>query len=310
MTVAADRSAAVLCAARRAVAGRRVLQTVLFLGGLLALGFLYGGQAHAAQSPAVGINVGAGAGTEVSAETEARDSIDVSVTLPSAPAPAASSSDAASAPAEELQRATTDAVDSVRKVTTAATRPVEQAVTEPVTDIVRHVAEPLTEPLTRALDKVIPVPLPQPGDGDIEQEHTLRLHIDRSADGSADRTAANSPGKSADRAADSGHPVRMTTGPGLQHRVAGHEYAYDRQRAVTRNTQSAPAQAPTKPIKPCDSTHGTLQQSSETHTQRKGDQAAAMFAHSTPYALVSGAGCAATEPPTRERARDILEFPG
>ncbi|MFE3905805.1 hypothetical protein ACFXPY_37470 [Streptomyces sp. NPDC059153] len=75
MTTAAVRSATDP-RPRRGPVGRRALQVVLFLGGLLALGLLFGTRAHAAQQPALSLP-GTGATITRAADTEAESEAEV-----------------------------------------------------------------------------------------------------------------------------------------------------------------------------------------------------------------------------------------
>ncbi|MEU4494476.1 hypothetical protein AB0F96_13740 [Streptomyces sp. NPDC023998] len=290
MTAAAARSAAALCVLRRAVAGRRVLQVMLFLGGLLTVGFLYGGQAHATGLPDP---ASADAGTSAAQPD-------------------------LSAPARELRRVAQDSVDSTKSTKAAdgtpSVLPVPSGreVAEPVTDtgrgVVRTVVRSLTEPVTGALTGTpgghLPVPLPTPGGG-VGPGLTPQLPLERPVDESPDGfTAKNPAGKS-----DSARPscaLAVMVGP-----VGGYDSGLGRGRAEAAGKQPASAPAPAQvPGSPCNSTPGALQQSTETHTPRTGDQHAAVSAYGRPVALGSGAVRAAADAPTRERPRDILEFPG
>ncbi|MCX4586480.1 hypothetical protein [Streptomyces sp. NBC_01481] len=264
MTAAAARPAAVLRVLRRAAGGRRALRVMLFLGGLLTIGLLHGGQAHAAELPQPMTATGASA---MAADAEANVATSVQQT-----------------PVRELRRV-------VRSV-----EPVRE-VAQPVVDTVRHVVRPvvhqLTEPLgglpAQSLPEPPPVPLTPPG-SDAGKVGTPQLLLARSA--------AVEAGGSSEAA------TVTTTG-----QLGSYDIGPDRPRVEARSAKpvSAPAQVPGGP---CDSTPGALQQSAETHTPRTGDQHAATSAYDRPFALVPGAGGSAADAPTRERTRDILEFPG
>ncbi|MER5459259.1 hypothetical protein ABT010_00900 [Streptomyces sp. NPDC002668] len=301
MTVAAARSAAVLCALRRAAGERRALQVVLFLGGLMALGCLYGGQAHASEPAGMPEST-------VSAETK------VSVAPPPRPAAARELRRVAADSAGARRADTVDAAKSTESVRPGrpgrAAQPVQtvRRVVKPAADTVRGVVLPVARPLTGALSEtlngLLPVPLPPPG-GDADQGLTPQYPADRPVGDSADRFTADNLAEFAVPARWSG-ATATTAGP-----VGGYDGASGLRRAEVRYERPAPAPAPAQvPGKPCDSTHGVLQQSGETHTPRTGDQHAATSVYGTPFALVPGAGWVAAETPTRERPRDILEFPG
>ncbi|WP_327325566.1 hypothetical protein OG735_26125 [Streptomyces sp. NBC_01210] len=304
MTVAAARSAAVLCALRRAAGEQRALQVVLFLGGLMTLGLLYGGQAHAADSAGMPEST-------VSAGTEVR------VAPPTGPVPARELRRVAT---DSADVGTTDAADTVDSAKSAqpvqpgrpgeAAQPVQtvrhvvKQAADNVRDVVLPVAQPLTGPLTETLNGLLPVPLPPPG-GDADQGLTPQLPVDRPVDDSADRFTVDNPADSADPGPWSG-TTATTVGP-----VGGYDRALGFRQAEFRYERPVTAPAPAQvPGKPCDSTHGALQQSGETHAPRKGDQHAATSPYGTQFALVPGVAWAAAEAPTRERPRDILEFPG
>lgn len=275
------------------------MRVMLFLGGLLTVGFLYGGQAHAAEAtdPVPAPPVSADAKMDVA---------------PSAgPAPAWELRRVA---ADSVNRVNSvDSVDSVDSVKSFESRqPVEpvrsvRQAAKPVADdavthVVRPLLEPLPPPLTPPVNGQLPVPLTPPADGG-DEGRTPQLPDDRPVDESAARPTAEHPGGLADPGGWPGMAV-TTFQP-----VGGYDTAAVRQRAEVRSAQPLPAPAQV-PGKPCDSTHGALQQSSETHTPRKCEQHAATSAYARPFALVPGAGWAAGDEPTRESARDILEFPG
>ncbi|WP_406272302.1 hypothetical protein OHT93_23075 [Streptomyces sp. NBC_00191] len=264
MTAAAARPAAVLRVLRRAAGGRRALRVMLFLGGLLTIGLLYGGQAHAAE---VSQPTAATEASAIGADAEANVATSVQQT-----------------PVGELRRV-------VRSVEPA--REVAQPVVATVRHVVRPVVQQLTEPLgglpAQSLPEPPPVPVTPPG-SHAGKAGTPQLLLGRSAvveaGGSSETATVTTPGQLG------------SYGTGL-----------DRPRVEARSEKpvSAPAQVPGEP---CDSTPGALQQSAETHTPRTGDQHAATSAYDRPFALVPGAGGSAADAPTRERPRDILEFPG
>ncbi|MCX4818839.1 hypothetical protein OG883_02760 [Streptomyces sp. NBC_01142] len=187
-----------------------------------------------------------------------------------------------------------------------------KAITDPVTDIVLNVTRPLTEPLAESLAKTVPAPLTPQAGGDAAQARTPKLPADLSVDDSGAASAATgrptavSPGKSSDRDG-LGPAFPPTDSRGFSHRVPGYGGSYDRERLDARYERPVPAPAPSAP---CNSAHGAVQQSGETHTPRKKDQHAATLADGSPFALASGAGCVSAQAPTRERPREILEFPG
>ncbi|MFF4231388.1 hypothetical protein [Streptomyces sp. NPDC001820] len=292
MTAAAARIAAVLCALRRAAGERRALRVMLFLGGLLTVGFLYGGQAHAAE-PTDRVSV-----PPVSADAE------VDTVRPAEPAPA-----------RELRRVATDSVDSVKSLeprqsveTVQSLEPVQSVqsvrqAAEPVADAARQVVRPVLEPVTPPLAP----PLTPPVNGQLPGPLTLPV-----GGGDEGRTP-QLPGDGPTAERPGGGLVNLGGGSDMAvapfRTAGGYDTAAAGQRTEVRYERPAPV-PPQAPGKPCDSMPGALQQSGETHTPRKGDQHAAMSAYARPFALVPGAGWAAGDAPTRERAREILEFPG
>ncbi|MFI1398906.1 hypothetical protein [Streptomyces sp. NPDC020681] len=276
MTAAAARSAAVLRALRRAAVERRAVRVLLFLGGLLTAGFLYGGQAHAAEST---------------------QPVQVQ---PAAAAPASVGSPARTAAEQELRRVAKDSSEAVTSAASSAVETVRVAV-EPVLETV----DTVTAPLTEVPDEVLPAPLPPSGSG-ADPGGTTPLPADPSAGHSAGPATANglaSAGRSAESETLDAFRYAYVPADG------GDAYAgvLDRPKGDTRQERNGPAQAP---VKPCDFVPGALQQSGETHSPRSGDQQAAAGAYGVEFALVPGAGSAAAKAPTRERPRDILEFPG
>ncbi|MFK4225150.1 hypothetical protein [Streptomyces sp. NPDC019890] len=263
---------------------------MLFLGGLLTVGFLYGGQAHA-----TGLPDAASADVSTSAAQPDR-----------------------SAPAGELRRVAQDSAGSAKSTQAAdgipSVQPVPSGreVAEPVTDTGRGVVRPLvrslTEPVTGALTGTpgghLPVPLRPPGGG-AGPGQAPQLPVERPVDESPDGFTAKNPAGMSDSARPSG-AFAVMVGP-----VGGYDSGLGRGRAEVAGKQPASAPAPAQvPGSPCNSTPGALQQSTETHTPRTGDQHAAVSAYGRSLALGSGAVRAAAHAPTRERPCDILEFPG
>ncbi|MFI2351389.1 hypothetical protein ACH492_31085 [Streptomyces sp. NPDC019443] len=277
MTAAAARSAAVLCALRRAAGERRALRVMLFLGGLLTVGFLYGGQAQAAELPDPAPSSQARADTEVSDPASARP-----------------------VPARELRRAATDSVDAATSV--APVRSVHEGL-QPAAGTVADVVGPVIEPVTGTPGDFLPVPPPSAGGG--TDPGQPQGPADRLVDESPGGVTAKPSSGEADPARPSGATVAAVGAAGE------YDGALGRHLGEVPHAQPASAPAPAQvPGTPCNSTPGALQQSTETHVPRTGDQPAAVSAYDSPYALVSGAVRAAADAPTRERPRDILEFPG
>jgi hypothetical protein len=247
---------------------------MLFLGGLLTVGFLYGGQAQAAELPDPVPSSQAPADTEVS---------DPASTRP--------------VPARELRRAATDSVDAATSI--APVRSVRE-VLQPAAGTVADVVGPVVEPVTGTPGEFLPVPPPSAGGG------TDPGQPQGPADRLVDESPAGFTAKPSSGEADPARPSGATVAA-----AGGYDGGLGRHLGEVPHAQPASAPAPAQvPGTPCNSTPGALQQSTETHIPRMGDQPAAVSAYDSPYALVSGAVRAAADAPTRERPRDILEFPG
>ncbi|GGW43498.1 hypothetical protein [Streptomyces xantholiticus] len=317
MTSAALRPAADPRALRRAVYGRRMLRVLLFLGGVLTLGLLLGAPAYAAES-------GAGSTAEVRAEARQKSGADATVasrstgsqapasasTAPgstkSAPSDGASprvdSATSAERPAErELRRAADEsmsAVEAAAAAGTARTAEAVRAVTRPVTDGMGW--------LTGLPAGIIAGPLPGghlPAPGVVVPGDLPAAQL---APGGAPFTSAGTaPAVGGARSsADAGQPALV----GIDRDCGAQGGGFGTARLVSaKSPVHTPAPGPVDPRK---HQQGAVQQSSETQAPRPGDQPAATFADVSPDASASGPGCPAAEPPTRDRPRDVLEFPG
>ncbi|MEU0372081.1 hypothetical protein ABZ070_17815 [Streptomyces sp. NPDC006283] len=339
MAAAALRPAAVLSALRRTVPGPRVLHVLLFLGGLLTLGLLLGAPAHAAESP-----TGATAKARADAELPSRSVTDASPTTvrrpavasgartgvsgttggtgtaagssvgPASPAAPASPADRRHAAAEEF--AEQPVVREVRRAVAESARLVEATGAMgvvPAGDSLREMSLPVTDSAMRLVGSLLGVltgPLPQGdlpgpgGTGAVPDEPTVTQPASRDAAYSA----APDPESAVDGA---GRPADHSGA------VAGWHGAQPGSEQGTRvgdarlGSVQAPARAPAPgPFDPCRSLYGVVPHSGETHSPRAGDQQAATLAHEAPDAFTSGPVCPAAEPPTRDRPRDVLEFPG
>lgn len=301
---------------RRGAVGRRALQVVLFLGGLLALGLLFGARAQADQQPDPDLRperqtvqgllqqpvkqqhsvqqqpveepqpVKEQQSALTVAEPAARTAAQAAQAAhPVAPAPAA---DAPSAPTPRdvahsvLSPVTEPVRDTVRQVTRPVGEAVERTVGTAVTglrDITAALPAPAERPLPVPSLPAAPVP-PQTGPAPISGAP---------ADGAPDLPAAPRPGNA--------------TGTGA---------APDGAAAVAAPHRGAAADhrpAPRGPFGPDGGQQGHIA-SAEVHPPRGGDQHAVPSADGTSFGLVSGAGLQATAAPVRDRSGDILEFPG
>ncbi|QIP85071.1 hypothetical protein GLX30_14720 [Streptomyces sp. Tu 2975] len=332
MTAAALRTAAVPRALRRAVAGSRTLRLLLLLGGVLTLGLLFCGPARAAEPPAgdltAGVQAGArpGSGTDtvvVPRQTGAGDT--VTAPIPSGLSAGTAGSSGTAGPSTSLgapavvERAEQRAAQELRRVAagslsavgaTGAGQAVEtvRETARPVTDGVRRLAGPLLGLISGPLSGG---QLPEPGgalpggDGVVVPDD-LPSRQYAPVGGAFTVVPAGT-----DRAAGDANPsVTGPTGPaGAPGRDCGD--AHGGHAGASRATSAeSPAHAPAAPVDPCRDQPGAVHHSGETHTPRAGDQPAATSAGGSPDAFACAPGCPAADPPTRDRPRDVLEFPG
>ncbi|MGW7287996.1 hypothetical protein ACWGH4_21190 [Streptomyces sp. NPDC054847] len=331
MTAAALRTAAVPRALRRAVAGSRTLRLLLLLGGVLTLGLIFCGPAQAAEPPAgdVTAEVQAGARTGSGADTAAVPGPAAAGNAVTAPTPSGASAGTAGSPgsagpstsagtAAAAERAEQRAARELRRVadgslsavgSTGAGQAVEtvREAARPVTDGVRRLAGPLFALVTGPLpDGRLPEPgsaLPGGGDVVLPDDLSPRQYVP----GGGAFTVA--PAGIAPAAGDTTPSVAGPTGAaGAPGRDCGGASGGHPGAAWAESAQS-PAPAPA-PVDPCKDRPGAVHHSGETHTPRAGDQPAATSAGGSPDAFARGHGCPAAEPPTRDRPRDVLEFPG
>ncbi|MFJ7490664.1 hypothetical protein ACIQZB_05305 [Streptomyces sp. NPDC097727] len=320
MTTAAVRSAADP-RPRRGPVGRRALQVVLFLGGLLALGLLFGTRAHAAQQPASSLP-GAGATITRAADAEAETETEVA-TGPARTAVEPSGRQAADTVAG-TKRGPVDAarIASPGKTTHPPAQPAARRsvspVARPVVRTVHATARPLAQQteqvrqvdnaagmllrvvVTGAVgtlpDGLPPLTLPSPHTRTPSGPPAEPHRAPGSVDGSA-RTLVEP------------HLVRprtpaVTAGPGGFAPLSGTAV-----RGAPR--ASAPQYRPMSEQAPHDPSHGLGRPASaEAHAPPGGDQHAVPFAGGSSFGLIRGAGLPATAAPVRDRSGDILEFPG
>ncbi|SCF64590.1 hypothetical protein [Streptomyces sp. Ncost-T10-10d] len=321
MTTAAVRSATDP-RRRRGPVGRRALQVVLFLGGLLALGLLFGTRAHAAQQPALSLP-GTGATITRAADTETETEAEVA-TGPARTAVEPSGRQAADTVAGTKTGRPVDAARTASpgKTTYPPAQPAARRsvspVARPVVRTVHATARPLAQQAeqVRQVDNAAgmllrvvvtgpvgalpgglpPLTLPDPHtrtpSGPPAEPHR--------APGSADDSV---------RTLVEPHLVRpytpaVTAGPGGFAPLSGTAV-----RGAPR--PSAPQYRPMSEQAPHDPSHGLGRPASaEAHAPTGGDQHAVPFAGGSFFGLIRGAGLPATAAPVRDRSGDILEFPG
>jgi hypothetical protein len=317
------------------VSGPWTLRVLLILGGVLTLGLLFGAPAYAAET---------GAGAAAPARTDVRPEATAEASAESRPAgtqaQAKVSTEAgvfgsaqsetagpatrlgtdeptAAGQTDEPRRVADRSAPAVGTVTAAiaagveptaeavrvATRPVPDDVTEPAGQLIGAVAGPLSAtPLPAG--PVTAGRLPGPGGvvvpGDGPAAGPVPGYAPLTTD-PADSAPAMGPARAP---ADAGHAAATGFGRYCGER-SGHPGA------APLASADAPAHSPGPgPVDPCEHRQGVVQNSGETHTPRAGDQPAATSDDGTADAFASAPGCPAAEPPTRDRPRDVLEFPG
>jgi hypothetical protein len=324
VTAAALCPAAVPRALRRAVSGPWTLRVLLFLGAVLTLGLLVGGPAHAAETATGAAAPGradvrpeatADASVESRpARTQARAQVSTEAGVfgsveSGGPAPRIDTDEPPAAAhtreprrladgsAHALGTATASGVERTVEAVREATRPVRDGVTGPAGQLFGAVAGPLPA------GPVAAGPLPGPGvvvPGDAPAAGSAPGYAPFTTE-PAGKGAAMGP---AHPSADAGHAGATGTG-----RYCGEQGGHPG--AALLASAGSPAHSPGPgPIGPCKHPQGAVQHSSETHTPRAGDQPAATSADGPTDAFASGPGCPAADPPTRDRPRDVLEFPG
>lgn len=296
----------------RTAAGRRALLTVLFLGGLFALAFFSGGSAYAASAPDLGDRAG--------------------VREPSGPALGDRSGAVRQDTARDGESAVRDRTDSqARKAEEARdelagdrerARAAAGEVTSGVTRPVRDGAE-RTRPATRPVDRTV-------------QQVTQRTGLDEATDGllpdrlteqhrgtgtGADRATAHQDGPSRDSADRAAHrddakslqgtspcaPHTLSDGSAHQQASAGDGFTGDDSGHGLPGPRLPHQQLPSAPA-----VSATSQTVGDGSGKRGGpDQLAACVTDMERAGpLLPGAVRAEQDGPTRERAGNILEFPG
>lgn len=275
----------------RAVAGRRAVQVLLFLGGLLALGFLYGGQAHASGLPGGTPHLARGGSA--------------------ASSPAAAASTVAgvrageSSPIADGQRA---AHQAQAKARTQASAPGSGAGS--VADagrVVRRVARPVRE-LPQDLSSVVPVHTGQRPPAATSPEPSRHTGPGRKA---AAEHAVVHRSAAAERRTEGGAGRHVAvSGPFRGPVAATYSYREVRKPGSGARCGDLPGQQPCGPPAPHGMT-GPDKRTAEGSGPGSGVPCAVpVDGGGAKFALLRGAGLPDVGAPTRERAHDILEFPG
>ncbi|MFJ8820190.1 hypothetical protein ACIREE_00245 [Streptomyces sp. NPDC102467] len=288
----------------RAVLRRRALQLALLLGGLIGLGYLCGGQAHA--DDASGAAVGAPAPRHVAV----RESVHEAASAPERKvrtAPGRVSGDVRARVAEPVrEKVVKPAVDTVREVT----EPVTEPVTESVGELTGQVVGGLVEKTPRPLPDVPPAlpalpelpgmpghsaPRPVPAEP-AEPAATQPVHAPAAERGKHSAPRAHGAATAGPTAYDSAWPGDVQRN-GVRHASAA------------RHTAAAQPAAPHAPPRP-DGALVAGAAAGDGSSTRHGDLHAAAFGSRVPVLLPPGALASGGPAPVADRHRDIPEFPG
>ncbi|MFD5101950.1 hypothetical protein [Streptomyces albidochromogenes] len=300
MTALAARPLVALRVLRRA-GRRRALRVVLFLGGLLAVGFLWGGQAYAVETPSPH-----GAAATVDAVAS------LAPAAPAAPVPSV-------VPADPVVPAAPAAPAHVRLSPQEAVR----EVVEPAADAVRGVTRSIGELTDRVAERRpalpgIPAPpalpvrdLPVPQAPTVPEVPTPPAGGGADSPGAPEQTVRQGSGDGPPQAA--GHTSAAGTAVAAAVAQQGAS-PYGLPVPQRHNADGGPGRAecgeapvPT-PSAPCGD--GVRQSAGDGSSARPGDKHAAALVSAARFALVRGATLPATAAPTYDRPHEILEFPG
>lgn len=305
----------------RTVAARRALLAALFLGGFLALAFLFGGSAQAAERGELTT------GSVTGHQAQASDLVDstrataksAAKAVPAKATPAKPASDKApdkaaakAAPAKAVKTADTVARQTAHTATDAVRKTVEP-VREPVERQARQVTDPVDDLVKKATGTHLPVRLSEVGEagvgalGDAPGAHGATSGHGPAADDADANHAMPHPARPAaaplgpDTAASDAAAPRTADSPDHGHGTVV------RAADGTNQGEGAPAPLPL-PRSPL----GTVTQcTGDSGAPRGGNTHAALppsgAAH---FGLEPGAVRADSSAPTRERYNEVLEFPG
>ncbi|MGW7362566.1 hypothetical protein ACWGI8_03870 [Streptomyces sp. NPDC054841] len=311
------------------------MRVLLFVGGLLVLGFVLGGQAHAAEQPGVGspLERVAPAAGPAGQLRDVAEPLTEGAAEPLGPG-AEDAEDAERALKPVTEPVTDPVAERVTKpaVEQAAEQTAEQTVDRVVDPAVEHVARPVVEPVAGAVGQVVhdvaepvgdvvgsvvedvparPLPAPVwPGDG---------LPVpgqDRPQDTAPVTGHRDEPrfGESAGRGRTKGSKAVATPSHELRYATTyAHRLGAADTRAVpllgdgTRDGRlpDLPGRFPAGP-----GGSAVVQSAGDGHTPRPGDHHAAWFSNAVAFGLEPGSRQPLTGAGVRDRHRDILEFPG
>ncbi|MGW5445915.1 hypothetical protein [Streptomyces asiaticus] len=284
----------------RTVAARRALLAALFLGGFLALAFLFGGSAHAAERS----DQGAAAGATSEQAGASADRSHASRPLDPSGVERARQQVERHAP-PVVGRATHKAQDVVQE----AVRPIQ----EPVERQAQKITKPIGDLVDGATSGELPVRLPEVGIGDaigVGPQDSAAHHGP-----ATEHHAAEAEPATVHKAAPA---AQEPMGPGAyaQAALAHHDAAvsHDGHGPVVRAAVSgtgpdggapAPLPLPRSPL------GATSQYTGDSGASRGGNTQAALPPSGVPsFGLKPGTVRAESSAPTRERFNEVLEFPG
>ncbi|MEU9790523.1 hypothetical protein AB0E27_07810 [Streptomyces sparsogenes] len=269
----------------RTAAARRALLAALFLGGFLALAFLFGGSAHAAERTD-GIPAADRAGASGLLDPGQAD--------------------------DTVARHTTDATETAQG-TDAAAQATDDAVQEavrPVEEQTRQLTEPVTDLLGRTGDS-LPVHLPAGAlggaGGDTGPSGSAPAHHPSDSHQAKDDTASGSPAAHAGTRMGPTAPRSAVTAP---------RTAADHDRAPVVRVAHGPVQGDGAPAPlpfplPGAPMGAVAQCTGDSGAPRGGDTHATLVPGGPAgHWLRPGAVRAERSAPTRERFNEVLEFPG
>ena len=296
----------------RSAAGRRALLTVAFLGGLFALAFFFGGSAHAATAPDLGDRAGvrepSGPALGDRSEAVRQD------TAQGGESAVRERTDSQARQAAEAR----DRLAGHRERTRAAAGEVTTEVTRPVRDGAERTRQ-ATRPVDRTVQQVTQRTGLDEATGGLFPDR-LTEH-DRGSGTGADRATAHQDGPSRDSADRSAHrdhakgsqaasqcaPHTLSDGAAHQQASAGGGFTGDDSGHGLPGPRLPHHQLPSAPA-----VSAASQTVGDGSGKRGGPDQLAAYVTDMERAgpLLPGAVRAEQDGPTRERAGNILEFPG
>ncbi|WP_159402732.1 hypothetical protein [Streptomyces sp. RTd22] len=303
----------------RTVAARRALLAALFLGGFLALAFLFGGSAQAAERGE--LTTGSVTGHQAQASDLVESAAKAVPAKAASAKPAADKAAAKSAPAKTaVKEAPAKAVkttDTVARQTahtaTDAVRKTVEPVREPVERQARQVTDPVDDLVKEATGTHLPVRLSDVGEagvgalGDAPGAHGAASGQGPAADDADANHALPHPARPAaaplgpDTAASDAAAPRTADSPDHGHGTVV--------RAADGAGQGEGAPAP--PPLPRSPLGTVTQCTGDSGAPRGGNTHAALPpSGAAQFGLAPGAVRADSFAPTRERYNEVLEFPG